>query len=149
MTKYCRAPAPGASPNNGRVLVVEDDFSTRELLRRILHDAGWTVQTATQGAEGLAVLRDQPPDLILTDLMMPEMDGFESIRQVRAGTPGATIPIIVLTARDLDPRDRAHLNGYVARILQKGQYRREELLQDMQRTIGRPAPQEPPESGAV
>jgi CheY-like chemotaxis protein len=71
------------------------------------------------------------PVLILLDLMMPEMDGFEFVTELRQHEEWQTIPIVIVTAKDLTPEDRLRLNGSVERILQKGAYRREELLQEV------------------
>jgi CheY-like chemotaxis protein len=69
--------------------------------------------------------------LILLDLMMPEMDGFEFVAELRQHEEWHTIPIVIVTAKDLTPEDRLRLNGSVERILQKGAYCREELLQEV------------------
>ena len=101
------------------VLIVEDDEPTRTMLARTLEKDGWRVHTAENGRLGLDALEIELPDLILLDLMMPEIDGFgflEALRQV----PGRSdIPVVVLTAKDLTDDDRARLNGGVARVLQK------------------------------
>lgn len=79
-----------------RVLVVDDELSLRRLLRLYLSKAGFTVVEAGSGDEGLTVLRHGDVDLAIVDLMLPEVDGFEVIRQTRRIS---SIPIIVLTAR--------------------------------------------------
>jgi CheY-like chemotaxis protein len=71
------------------------------------------------------------PDLILLDLMMPEMDGFQFITEMRKNPIWQPIPIVVLTAKTLTPLERQHLSGYVERVLQKGAYNREGLLQEV------------------
>ena len=70
--------------------------------------------------EGLEQVRSMPPGVILLDLMMPEMDGFEFIHQLRLKDEWRLIPIIVVTAKDLTPEERDELNGHVSRVLQKG-----------------------------
>jgi CheY-like chemotaxis protein len=109
------------------VLVVEDDAATREMLRRTLDQEGWTVGEAENGRVGLEHVAERRPDLILLDLMMPEMDGFEFVTNLRKREEWRTIPIVVITAKDLTPEDRLRLNGYVEKILQKGASSREEL----------------------
>jgi CheY-like chemotaxis protein len=109
-------------------LVIEDDAGTREMLRRMLQKEGWKVTEAENGRVGLARISEQVPQIILLDLMMPEMDGFEFVSQIRKSDQWRAIPIIVVTAKDLTTEDRLRLNGYVENILQKGAFSREELL---------------------
>jgi hypothetical protein len=110
------------------VLVVEDNDESRQILRRMLEKEDWTVIEAENGQVALDRVDEQPPDLILLDLMMPEMDGFEFVTHLRQTKAWRSIPIVVITAKDLTPKERAQLNTTVARILQKGAYSREELL---------------------
>jgi CheY-like chemotaxis protein len=81
------------------ILVVEDEEKMRELLRRMLERASFTVITAPHGREALKLFRERPVDLAITDLMMPEMDGFELIRQLTAQWP--SIRIIAISGADL------------------------------------------------
>ena len=76
------------------------------------------------------------PALILLDLMMPEMDGFEFLEELRRDEAGRGIPVIVITARDLSAEDHHRLNGSVERILQKGAYRHDALLAEVRRLVG-------------
>jgi CheY-like chemotaxis protein len=124
-------------PHAGRsALVVEDDPGTREMLRRTLEGDGWTVAEAGNGREALERVAAQKPALIVLDLMMPEMDGFEFLEELRQKPDWQAIPVVVVTARDLSAEDRMFLTGAmflggcVKRVLQKGTYRREELLQE-------------------
>ena len=81
-----------------RVLVIDDEPVVRTLLQRNLEFAGFDVLTAEDGSRGLATVRDEAPDVVVLDLMMPHIDGFEVLRQLQAdGSPGAP-PVIVLTA---------------------------------------------------
>ena len=105
--------------NHQTVLVVEDDERMRELLRRSLEEAGWGVTEARNGREGLARLGELSPALILLDLMMPEMDGFDFMDALRQRPEHPHIPVIVITAKDLTEEDHRRLNGGVERILQK------------------------------
>jgi two-component system response regulator MprA len=82
---------------SARILVIEDDEAILRFLRRGLAYEGYTVETAVDGQAGLAIARDNPPDLVILDLMLPGLDGFEICRRLRAGGP---VPIIILTARD-------------------------------------------------
>jgi signal transduction histidine kinase/DNA-binding response OmpR family regulator/ligand-binding sensor domain-containing protein len=102
------------------VLVIEDDASAREMLRRTLEKDDWQVAEAPNGKVGLAKLDAASPALILSDLMMPEMDGFEFMDALRQRGNGQRIPVIVITAKDLTEEDHRRLNGGVERIIQKG-----------------------------
>ncbi|NJL20913.1 MAG: response regulator [Leptolyngbyaceae cyanobacterium SM1_3_5] len=113
------------------VLIAEDDTTTRLMFRRILEREGWQVREAENGRFALQELEAQTPDLMLLDLMMPEVDGFEVISQMRRHPQWRSIPVIVITAMDLTPSDRLDLNGYVEQILCKGAYDGEELLQEV------------------
>jgi PAS domain S-box-containing protein len=113
------------------ILVVEDDPAMRETLRRVLEPGGWAVDEAENGQIGLARLEMRRPGLILLDLMMPEMDGFEFIAELRRRDEWRSIPVVVITAKDLTVEDHRRLNGYVAAIVQKSAYSREELLAEV------------------
>jgi signal transduction histidine kinase/CheY-like chemotaxis protein len=113
------------------LLVVEDDASMREMLRRRLEKEGWTVIEAENGRVALKRMTERQPDLILLDLMMPEMDGFQFLDEVRKRADWRSIPVIVVTAKELSPEDQQRLNGSVEKILQKGAYSREELLREV------------------
>jgi GAF domain-containing protein/CheY-like chemotaxis protein len=110
------------------VLVVDDDPDFRELARRLLEREGYTVIEADNGRAALARLRDATPGVILLDLMMPEMDGFDVVAAIQGDAAWRPIPVVVITAKDLSPEDHERLNGYVARVLQKGALSREALL---------------------
>jgi CheY-like chemotaxis protein len=117
------------------VMVVEDDSVTREMMIRMLTKAGWLVNEAENGQVALHLLRTQIPDLILLDLMMPEMDGFEFIVQLRQNEVWSTIPVVVLTAKDITMEDRIWLNSRVDTVFQKGAYGREELLAELRQLL--------------
>ncbi len=104
---------------NGNILVVDDEESNRVLLRRLLEKFGWTVTEACNGKEALLSLERDIPALIMLDLMMPEMNGFEVVQRLRASEKWRQIPIIVLTAMYLTPTQRAQLAAGVQRILSK------------------------------
>ena len=117
------------------VLVVDDDAEVRQLLRRMLEPEGYTVTEAENGRAALGRLRDVAPGVILLDLMMPEMDGFEFVAEFRRHEAWRAIPIIVITAKDLTREDREQLNGYVQKILQKGTHGRDELLAEVRELV--------------
>ena len=118
------------------VLVVDDDPVVRDLLRRQLEAEGYRVSEAADGRAALARLREAVPGVILLDLMMPEMDGFELMEAMRREAGWASIPVIVLTAKDLTAEDRERLNGGVERVLQKGAYTKDALLGEVRRLVG-------------
>ena len=118
----------GIEPQQGRLLVVEDDGDTRELVRRSLADDGWEVALAGNGREGLEALPEAQPDLVLLDLMMPEMDGFEFLERLQADPQWSGMPVLVMTAKDLTADDRAALSGRVRDVVQKGEAAQRELL---------------------
>jgi len=117
------------------VLIVEDDQVTREMIRRMLEKEGWSVAEAENGRVALERLATAQPELILLDLMMPEMDGFQFIANLRQNPDWRTIPIVVVTAMDLTTEDRQRLNGYVEQILLKGTYNRDELLREVSELV--------------
>jgi CheY-like chemotaxis protein len=117
------------------VLIVEDDEAMRSMLGRRLEKEKWTVIEAANGRTALDQMRKIRPELILLDLMMPEMDGFQFLDEVRRLEEWRSIPIIVVTAKELTPEDRQRLNGSVERILQKGAYSREELIGEVRDLI--------------
>ena len=107
------------TPLGGSILVVDDDQISRAGLRNTLQQAGWQVAEADNGQIALTRLNETRPSAILLDLMMPEMDGFEFLDEVRRHDEWRDIPIIVITARDVTAEDRARLNGRVESIIQK------------------------------
>jgi signal transduction histidine kinase/DNA-binding response OmpR family regulator len=110
------------------VLVIEDDPSMREMLQRTLAKEGWQVAEAQNGRVALEKLNGFVPALILLDLMMPEMDGFEFMDALRRRKDIQRIPVIVITAKDLTEQDHGRLNGGVERIIQKGATSQGEVL---------------------
>ncbi len=110
------------------VLVVDDDPDFRELARRMLEREGYAVIEADNGRAALDRLRESVPGVVLLDLMMPEMDGFDFVAAARENPAWRSVPIVVITAKDLSSEDHERLNGYVARVLQKGALSRETLL---------------------
>jgi signal transduction histidine kinase/CheY-like chemotaxis protein len=119
----------------GHVLIVEDDADARELLHRMLLREGWEVREAQNGFAALDEIRTQMPDVILLDLMMPEMDGFQVITTLRETTAWKDIPVIVITAKQLTEEEFQQLNGSVEQTLQKGRYTREGLLEEVRTLV--------------
>jgi len=133
LRRHC--PRDSAAP----LLVVEDEPGTREMLRRMLEREGWSVEVASNGRVGLERLAARLPALILLDLMMPEMDGFELIAVLRERPEWRAIPIVVVTARDISEAERRQLNGGVVRVIRKGASTREELLAEVRALLARAA----------
>jgi CheY-like chemotaxis protein len=127
--RYART---GSSP---LVLVVEDEDSARQLMRESLESAGCRVEEAGDGAQALRALEQGLPDLVLLDLVMPEMDGFEFLEALRANDSWRDLPVVVVTAKDLDPADHQRLNGEVASVLQKNALSGRNLLEELRRVV--------------
>ncbi|MBI2174136.1 MAG: response regulator [Candidatus Omnitrophica bacterium] len=129
----------------GHLLVVEDDLSTREMISRMLRKEGWDVVEAENGRVALQRVAEHPPELVLLDLMMPEMDGFEFVAELRRHNEWKSIPIVVVTAKELTAEEHKRLNSSVEKILQKGAYSREELLEHVRDMVkartGNPNPE--------
>jgi len=115
-------------------LIVEDSAETRDLLRRTMEKEEWSVDEAENGRVALDRVAERIPNLILLDLLMPHMNGFEFVAELRKNELWRSIPVIVITAKDLTAEDRMRLNGYVEMILQKGAFGQDELVEEI-RTI--------------
>jgi hypothetical protein len=118
------------------VLIVEDEAQTREMLRRSLVKEQWEVLEAGNGRVALEKLNGTVPALILLDLMMPEMDGFEFMQQLRKRPECRQVPVVVITVKDITEEDRRRLNGQVVRILRKSQLRIEDLVREVAAAVG-------------
>jgi signal transduction histidine kinase/CheY-like chemotaxis protein len=118
-----------------RVLVVEDDAHTRGWLARILREDGWELAEAENGRVALERLPLARPDIVLLDLMMPEMDGFEFVDEIRRHDETRHLPLIVLTAADLTEDDHRRLNGGIQKILRKRPGGKDEVLTTLREVI--------------
>jgi len=114
---------------NSAVLLIEDDIEAREIMAHTLEKSGWAVSEAGNGQEALDVMVSIQPRLILLDLMMPVMDGFEFLSVLRARPEWQHIPVIVITAKDLTQEERVRLNGMTEEVVEKSAYTREQLLE--------------------
>lgn len=121
----------------GPILVVDDDPSIREMLVLILETRGFDVRQAADGMKALERARAEPPSLILLDLMMPGMDGFEVLEAMRRHEKWSDIPVIVITAKDLTREERAWLRGCAEKIVQKSACNRVELVRVIEGMIER------------
>jgi CheY-like chemotaxis protein len=119
------------------VMVVDDDPMTREMLRRILSKRGWSVTEAADGSDALSGLGRTRPAVVLLDLMMPGMDGFEVLDAMRREATWRDIPVVVVTAKDLTAEEVTWLNQHAERVFQKGAYKRSELVGTIHEMIAR------------
>jgi signal transduction histidine kinase/CheY-like chemotaxis protein len=117
--------------SSGKVLIVDDDPQVRDMLTRTLEGKDWVVAAAEDGRAGLDAMKANTPDLILLDLMMPRMDGFEFVSELRKHKDWRSIPIIVITAKTLTKEDRLLLQGHVQKVLQKGDFSLDALLAEL------------------
>ena len=123
-----------ASPGS-LVLLIEDEEHTADLIRRGLVEADYRVSVARDGAEGIEHVANETPDVILLDLMMPVMDGFEFAAVLRANPEHVDIPIVVVTAKDLTASDRERLRGTVETIMDKSEGYAQEIITRINRVI--------------
>ncbi len=120
-----------------RVLVVEDSVGVRELERVILEGAGYQVETAVDGLDGASRLRDDPADLVLSDVEMPGMDGFALTRTIRRTTGWENVPVIIMTSRGEDHARQAGLEAGCSAYLLKNEFDQDQLVQTVRRLVGR------------
>ncbi|MHC2105470.1 response regulator [Methylobacterium sp. CM6246] len=113
--------------HEGPLLVIDDDDDTRDRMAARLSREGWRIVAAENGKVGLAAVAAERPCLVLLDLMMPEMDGFTFLSILRAKPEWGSIPVVVLTAKDVDGEDRRRLAGQADSVLRKGQVGLDEL----------------------
>ena len=121
------------SAQGARILVVDDDPRLVPLLEEMLPAESFTLLTALDGKEGLTLARDERPDAILLDLMMPEMSGFEVLEKLLADEETAGIPVIILTARDVTAEERQLLNDHVQGLMSKATLTPQSLLEELRR----------------
>lgn len=110
------------------ILCIDDHAEALELLQSILEPAGYNVITASSGAEGVDKALSYKPDLIILDLMMPEMDGFEVVHLLKSSPAVVDTPILILTAKDLTVEDRLRLAGKIENFIQKSHFTKDDLL---------------------
>ena len=117
------------------ILVVDDDSATRIILRKMLVKDGWRVEEAKHGKDAISCIEKDKPELILLDLLMPVMDGFEFLNIVNDNDKFKNIPIIVITSKDLTEEDYSFLTSNVDQVIQKGKYTRKELIGRIDKAI--------------
>jgi len=133
----------GHAPTN--VLIIDDTPEDVRLIRRILEtprgDGGprpsYIIHEACNGAEGIAAVHQHPPDVIILDLMMPQMDGFAVLETLKANADTRYIPIIVVTAKVLTDEDHQRLNGNIEALLSKGLFTEQELMEHVAAALAR------------
>ena len=115
--------------------MIEDDAVQRERMLGWLEPPQWIVREAANGREALNLLQEAKPDVILLDLMMPEMDGFAVVAALQKEAGWRDIPVIVITSLDLDAKDRERLNSGVQSVLVKEKFRPEDLVERIRRLV--------------
>lgn len=119
-----------------RIAIVDDTAEVRQLMRRILQSQGdYSLFEATNGKEALELINREHPDLIILDLMMPEMDGFAVLDALKANPDTAHIPVIVSTAKELTVKERGRLQGQIQTLLQKGDFMSDEFIEEVKALI--------------
>ena len=126
---------PTNNDSGGPILIVDDEEDAQLLLDRILSKKGWHTQTAFNGKEALEAIYITKPSLILLDLMMPVMDGFEFMKELRKYDPEGEIPVIVVTARDLSKTEFKELDQNVNQIVRKASYDINELMAEVKKLV--------------
>ena len=124
------------------ILAVEDHSDDCELLVRSLEREGWTVGTAANGAEGMSLVQTSRPQLVVLDLMLPVVDGFEFLRQLRSRPEHADLPVVVLTGKDMTAQDRHELRSAAA-VFGKGECGLADVVEAVRALLGRAGPREP------
>jgi len=115
-----------------RIVIVEDNQDAARLISRILQArGGYEVHIANEGGEGISIIRSVRPDLVVTDLMMPGVDGFTLIDAMKSDETMSRIPIVVVTAKELTVKERARLSGQIDLLLQKGSFIDEEFVESL------------------
>ena len=120
-----------------RILVVDDQATVRTIVKKTLEAAGYTVDTADNGLLALQAIDKDPPALVITDIMMPELDGLELVEGLRHRSETHALPIIFMTASD-DPQHFARSLNIKAKQFMSKPFSREELLKRVQMIIGAP-----------
>jgi threonine synthase len=118
------------------VAIIDDAPDVRRLIRRILQSQGnYSISEAANGREALELVRQDPPDLIILDLMMPELDGFAVLDELRSRPETANIPVIVATAKELTFEEKNLLKGQIQSLMQKGDFLNDEFLEEVRALI--------------
>ena len=119
------------SEKRHQVLIVDDEPLNQEVLKAYLHEEGYCLTTASNGVDALRLVAADPPDLVLLDLMMPEMDGFAVLDTLKADKELSKIPVIVVTAKELTHIEKQRLSGKVQSLMQKGAFSDQDIVDKM------------------
>ena len=115
-----------------RIAIVDDNAQVRQLIRRILQAQGeYALYEAEDGSKGIKLIRDEKPDLVILDLMMPELDGFGVLDEMKSDPDLASIPVVVVTAKELTSQEKERLNGQIDTLMQKGDFMSDELMDEV------------------
>jgi signal transduction histidine kinase/CheY-like chemotaxis protein len=126
---------PQPVDSSGWILIVDDDATNRDVLRRMLKDHGWEIRDAGNGREALHKLREGTPELILLDLIMPEMDGLTLLSELRKTPDWCGIPVVAITGKNPSKEERRWLNASLYRANQKKMDAAEDLLHEISRHL--------------
>lgn len=118
-----------------KILIIDDDARLVKNVETYLKDFGYRIDSALNGADGLRKVQVLQPDLVLLDLMMPEVDGFQVLETIKADKELANTRIIVITAKTLSAGERRRLSGQIELLLQKGSFLDDELLEEILATL--------------
>ena len=119
-----------------RVVVVDDSPESRRLIRRILQSQGdFEIFEAVDGRDAIEQVNREHPDLVILDLMMPEVDGFAVLDSLRSKAETANIPVIVATAKELTVNEKSRLQGQIQSLMQKGDFLNDDFLDEVRALI--------------
>jgi CheY-like chemotaxis protein len=128
------------------VVAIDDDPKALALVTAVLEREGWTVLQAVSGEDGVALARSRRPSVVLVDLVMPGMDGFDVVARLRRDPETASIPIVILTAKTLTREDKERLRGQISYVANKGEFDSGHLADLVKRATGslaQPTPEAP------
>jgi threonine synthase len=118
------------------ILIADDTPEARRLIVRILQSQGnFTITEAENGRQALEIARNDPPDLVVLDLLMPEMDGFTVLDHFKDEPTLSDIPVIVVTAKELTRREKARLKGRIQSLMQKGSFMDDDLIEEIRSLV--------------
>ncbi|MFA5834778.1 MAG: response regulator [Bacteroidota bacterium] len=120
-----------SAQNSAKILVIDDDRSVTDLVQIILEAEGCTVIKAHNGKDGLALAAQEKPDLIILDLVMPEMSGFNVAYQLKHSSATFTIPVMIMTSMEIDDETREQLEGFVVSLMKKSGFTKRDLLNEI------------------
>ncbi len=131
----------GGAPPKRPILVIEDDTPTREVITELLTEQGYAVATAADGAEARAQVATSLPELVILDLLLPRVSGFELLAEWRASPRTADLPVFILTSKDLTREEEIRLRGHAELLLRKEQPWQQDLLSQLRRAVTQKAPE--------